>query len=236
MYAREYRSTRPHKAIFFHLSCLTLICSAQVYAKPDMRPLGPNIADKGSVFYHFSATSFDSVDGTRHYRVWTAVPNTTAPASGYPILYMLDGNAVMDRLDDELLKQLSEKTPPVIVAVGYQTNLPFDLNSRAYDYTPAAESRKTDLHSGRFSRKSGGSNNFRQLLETRIAPKVEQGLNIDRQRRGPSLDDYYNGSIAAAYGGTPTAASSCWIPGCPPLTSGRTTAPARRWAEVMMLC
>lgn len=123
MYAREYRSTRPHKAIFFHLSCLTLICSAQVYAKPDMRPLGPNIADKGSVFYHFSATSFDSVDGTRHYRVWTAVPNTTAPASGYPILYMLDGNAVMDRLDDELLKQLSEKTPPVIVAVGYQTNL-----------------------------------------------------------------------------------------------------------------
>ncbi|ELT0356973.1 catecholate siderophore esterase IroE, partial [Escherichia coli] len=159
MYAREYRSTRPHKAIFFHLSCLTLICSAQVYAKPDMRPLGPNIADKGSVFYHFSATSFDSVDGTRHYRVWTAVPNTTAPASGYPILYMLDGNAVMDRLDDELLKQLSEKTPPVIVAVGYQTNLPFDLNSRAYDYTPAAESRKTDLHSGRFSRKSGGSNN-----------------------------------------------------------------------------
>ncbi|HAM4832801.1 TPA: catecholate siderophore esterase IroE, partial [Escherichia coli] len=41
-----------------------------------------------------------------------------------------------------------------------------------------------DLHSGRFSRKSGGSNNFRQLLETRIAPKVEQGLNIDRQRRG----------------------------------------------------
>ena len=32
MYAREYRSTRPHKAIFFHLSCLTLICSAQVYA------------------------------------------------------------------------------------------------------------------------------------------------------------------------------------------------------------
>ena len=93
MYAREYRSTRPHKAIFFHLSCLTLICSAQVYAKPDMRPLGPNIADKGSVFYHFSATSFDSVDGTRHYRVWTAVPNTTAPASGYPILYMLDGKA-----------------------------------------------------------------------------------------------------------------------------------------------
>ncbi len=96
MYAREYRSTRPHKAIFFHLSCLTLICSAQVYAKPDNAATGAEYNDKGSVFYYFSVTSFDSVDGTRHYRVWTAVPNTTA-ASGYPILYMLDGNAVMDR-------------------------------------------------------------------------------------------------------------------------------------------
>ena len=66
MYAREYRSTRPHKAIFFHLSCLTLICSAQVYAKPDMRPLGPNIADKGSVFYHFSTTSFKKLYSSYH--------------------------------------------------------------------------------------------------------------------------------------------------------------------------
>lgn len=187
-----------------------------------MQPLGPNIADKGSAFYHFSVNSFDSADGSRHYRVWTAVPNKAAPASGYPILYMLDGNAVMDRLNDDLLKQLAEKSPPVIVAVGYQTNLPFDLNGRAYDYTPAAESGKTDTRNGRFSRKSGGSNDFRQLLETRIAPKVEQGLNIDRQRRG--------------LWGTPTAACSCWMPGCPPLISGRTTAPARRWAEAMMRC
>jgi predicted alpha/beta superfamily hydrolase len=97
---------------------------------------------------------------------------------------MFDGNAVMDRLSDELPKQLAENSPPVIVAVGYQTTLPFDLNGRTYDYTPASESEKTDAGNGRFSRKSGGSNDFRQLLETRIAPKVEQGLNIDRQRRG----------------------------------------------------
>ncbi|KAB2492384.1 alpha/beta hydrolase, partial [Enterobacter hormaechei] len=180
MYAREYRPTRSRKALVTLLSGLTLIWNAHAFAKPDMQPLGPNIADKGSAFYHFSVNSFDSADGSRHYRVWTAVPNKAAPASGYPILYMLDGNAVMDRLNDDLLKQLAEKSPPVIVAVGYQTNLPFDLNGRAYDYTPAAESGKTDTR----SRKSGGSNDFRQLLETRIAPKVEQGLNIDRQRRG----------------------------------------------------
>lgn len=43
----------------------------------------------------------------------------------------------MDRLPETLLKQLADHSPPVIVAIGYQTNLPFDLNGRAYDYTPA---------------------------------------------------------------------------------------------------
>ena len=158
MYARESRSTRPRKALFAVLSCLTLSYSASGLAKPDMQPLGPNIADKGSAFYHFSVNQFDSADGARHYRVWTAIPNKAAPPTGYPVLYMLDGNAVMDRLSDELLKQLAAQSPPVIVAVGYQTNLPFDLNGRAYDYTPAVR-KNNETYVGR---KSGGSEDFRQ--------------------------------------------------------------------------
>ncbi|WEF28826.1 alpha/beta hydrolase [Klebsiella aerogenes] len=185
MYARESRSTRPRKALFAVLSCLTLGYSASGLAKPDMQPLGPNIADKGSAFYHFSVNQFDSADGARHYRVWTAVPNKAAPPTGYPVLYMLDGNAVMDRLSDELLKQLAAQSPPVIVAIGYQTNLPFDLSGRAYDYTPAAQANgKTHSASGRPGRKSGGIDDFRQLLETHIAVKAEQGLQINPQRRG----------------------------------------------------
>lgn len=179
MHTSESRSTRPRKALYAILSCFPLIYSAQGFARPDMQPLGPNIADKGSTFYHFSVSQFDSADGARHYRVWTAVPNKAAPPSGYPVLYMLDGNAVMDRLSDELFKQLTEQSPPVIVGVGYQTNLPFDLNSRSYDYTPAVR-KNNETYAGR---KSGGSEDFRQLLETRIAVKAEQGLQINPQRR-----------------------------------------------------
>ncbi|MGV0239352.1 alpha/beta hydrolase [Klebsiella aerogenes] len=179
MYARESRPTRPRRTLFTIFFCLPLIYSAQGFARPDMQPLGPNIADKGSAFYHFSVNQFDSADGARHYRVWTAVPNKAAPPTGYPVLYMLDGNAVMDRLSDELFKQLAEQSPPLIVAVGYQTNLPFDLNGRAYDYTPAVR-KNNETYAGR---KSGGSEDFRQLLETRIAAKAEQGLKINPQRR-----------------------------------------------------
>lgn len=133
MYGRQYHNKCYRMALFLVSFCF----SALSYAQPDMQPLGPNIADKGSGYYHFRVNDFQSADGARHYRVWTAIPNKAAPPSGYPVLYMLDGNAVMDRLPEALLKQLADHSPPVIVAIGYQTNLPFDLNGRAYDYTPA---------------------------------------------------------------------------------------------------
>lgn len=146
-----------------------------------MRPLGPNIADRGSAYYHFNVAYFDSLDGERHYKVWTAIPNAAPPAEGYPILYALDGNAVMDRVSDSLLAQLTQKTPPVIVAVGYQTTLPFDQNARAYDYRPTVKENSAD--SGRDSRKSGGSEAFRQLLQNTIVENVERGMKIDPRRR-----------------------------------------------------
>ncbi len=39
----------------------------------------------------------------------------------------------MDKLDDAFLQQLFAGSPPVIVAIGYQTALPFDTAARSYD-------------------------------------------------------------------------------------------------------
>lgn len=186
MYGRKYQNGGRRRVLFSAISCMTLLYGAKGDAKPDMAPLGPNIADRGSAFYHFRVDNFDSADGKRHYRVWIGIPDKTPPASGYPILYMLDGNAVMDRLSESLLKQLAEKSPPVIVAVGYQTHLPFDLNGRAYDYTPTLDVKSGDVEevNGRYRRKGGGSEGFRQLLEVRISPNAERGIKIDPERRG----------------------------------------------------
>ncbi len=161
----------------------TFLFAIKSDARPDMTPLGPNIADKGSLFYHFSVNEFDSADGKRHYKVWTGVPNKTPPPSGFPILYLLDGNAVMDRLSEPLLKKLSENNPPVIVAVGYQTVEPFELNARSFDYTPPVTARGKQCQQQR-SRECGGSIIFQHLLEETIAPVAERGLNIDTHKRG----------------------------------------------------
>lgn len=188
---------------------LPLLYAINSYARPDMTPLGPNIADKGSAFYHFTLNKFDSADGQRHYKVWTAIPDKAPPASGYPTLYMLDGNAVMDRLSDTLLQKLSEHNPPVLVVIGYQTTAPFDVIGRAYDYTPPVkeshgESDKLDLH----GRKGGGSAVFRKLLEETMAPQAEKGLKIDHAKRqiwGHSyggvfvLDAYLSSSFFSTY-------------------------------------
>jgi len=160
--------------------CSFIATSAQ--ARPDMTPLGPNIADKGSAFYHFSVRTLDSADGKRHYKIWTGVPDKSPPPGGFPVMYLLDGNAVMDRLSDSLLQKLSAQNPPVIVAVGYQTDKPFDLLARSYDYTPPVADNEG---SGPFrGRKGGGDAAFRRLLEETIAPLAEKGLRINADKRG----------------------------------------------------
>ncbi|HBW3361981.1 TPA: alpha/beta hydrolase [Klebsiella pneumoniae] len=168
---------------------LTLAIGALFYssgsiARPDLQPLGPNVADKGSAFYHFTQRQYDSADGERHYRVWTAVPDKAPPAAGYPVLYMLDGNAVMDKLDDAFLQQLFAGSPPVIVAIGYQTALPFDTAARAWDYTPPLKTHEPRAGKPALPpRKTGGNDAFRQLLTETMVPQTEANLKIDPHQR-----------------------------------------------------
>ncbi|MDN4625468.1 alpha/beta hydrolase [Erwinia sp. PsM31] len=174
-FTRNARAACRLGALFF-----TCFYTTGAWCQPDMRPSGPNIADKGSAFYHFRVSTLDSADGQRHYKIWTGIPNKKAPPAGFPVMYLLDGNAVMDRLSERLLQTLSAQNPPVIVAVGYQTTLPFDLAARTYDYTPP-DGEKSARPGGR---KGGGDAIFRRLLEEKIAPQAERGLKINSAGRG----------------------------------------------------
>lgn len=199
---------------------ITFIPVTDGYSRPNMSPLGPNIAEKGSTFYHFTVNNFNSADGKRHYRVWTGIPDKAPPVAGYPVLYMLDGNAVMDRLSDGLLETASEHNPAVLIVTGYQTDKPFDLEARSYDYTPLVledgeECNKQAIR----GRACGGSTIFRQMLETEIAPQAERGLKINPAQRGIwghsfgglfVLDSWLNSSFFKAYYATSPSLNSDW--------------------------
>ena len=84
----------------------------------------------------------------RHYQVWLAIPEQTidhqlsnnSVKTPSKLLYMLDGNASIDDLEKETLRLLFKSTPqkpaPALVFIGYQTPYRFDVDARAYDYTP----------------------------------------------------------------------------------------------------
>jgi predicted alpha/beta superfamily hydrolase len=156
-----------------------LVCP--VFAQPDLsQKIGNTIADTGSEFYRFEKFESDSDDGERHYKIVVAVPKTETPKNGFSVIYLLDGNAAMAALNDELFSRL--KIPlPVIVAIGYQTEFRFDVVSRAFDYTPAPTNGSEPKDER--GRKGGGADLFAKFIETKIKPKTESLVPINKQHQ-----------------------------------------------------
>ncbi|THU03698.1 alpha/beta hydrolase [Lampropedia puyangensis] len=144
-------------------------------------PIGPTVADLPSPYYQFEKLRFDSRDGKRHYRVYVGIPRSPAPQEGYPVLYMLDGNAAMHTLKEADLEKLAQNNPPVLVGIGYDVPTRHDVVARAFDYTPPvlAEdgSPKSDVVDR--SRPGGGAELFLDLIESTIRPAVAARTSID---------------------------------------------------------
>ena len=54
MLIRKFCSAYPPKGRIFIAALVFAFYGINADAKPDMRPLGPNIADRGSAYYHFN--------------------------------------------------------------------------------------------------------------------------------------------------------------------------------------
>lgn len=153
-------------------------------AQPNLaQKVGPTVADPSSPaanVYRFEQWALDAADGARRYRVQLAVPRRAAPAAGFPVLYMLDGNAAFAALTAEQLLALEQGgTPPVIVAIGYATDLRFDTTARAYDYTPPVPGPGPTVDIGAHDRPAGGADIFLALIEQQIKPAVRARVAVD---------------------------------------------------------
>lgn len=167
-------------------TCIALsLSTTSIYAKPNIQPLAKNIAEQGSQYYDFKIKEFTSKDQKRIYKVWLGVPKIPLNQDqGQYSLFMLDGNSAMSYLNDDVLKTLIEQHAPILVSIGYKSNLPFETASRSLDYTPA------DISSGKPApdprnpeRMSGGSLDFQQIILNEIAPWVEQQVKLDQNHR-----------------------------------------------------
>lgn len=163
---------------------LALALAAPVaLAQPERnQKMDTSLLQRQDLAYRFTQLDLESADGQRHYRLWVGTPNRPAPASGYPVLWMLDGNAALGALDSQQLAKLAAGQAPLLVAVGYQTEQRIERAGRTYDYTPAlpGQAEQRDPLTGL---PSGGVDAFLDLLTERMRPMVAGLAPIDLQRQ-----------------------------------------------------
>lgn len=165
------------------LALALALAAPAALAQPERnQKMDTRVLQRQDLAYRFSHLDLDSVDGQRHYRLWIGKPDRPAPAAGYPVLWMLDGNAAIGALDADLLKQLAEGQAPLLVAVGYQTEQRIERAARTYDYTPAlaGQARQLDPLT---DQPSGGVEVFFELLRQRMRPMVASVAPIDPTRQ-----------------------------------------------------
>lgn len=148
-----------------------------------------------SVFYRFEQFSLRSADAQRHYQITLAIPNGSMPKQGYPVLYMLDGDAVVGRLTDDLFAGMQGADWPVVVTIGYKKDRQV---ARVYDYTPPlvdqAQAPAISQFNGRHGNKNsqinsyggehyGGAELFWLFLEQVVKPKVAEHVTLDNTRQ-----------------------------------------------------
>lgn len=153
-----------------------LSCSVQ--AAPDLtRKVEHSWDRQGSSLYQFEQHVLASSDGQRQYRITLAKPKTAMPEQGYPVLYALDGNAALAALEDSVLAGMTGGDWPVVVAIGYDTDLYFDPQARSFDYT------FTPLQPPEDGRVYGGAEPFWQLIESRVKPLVQSRVQLNPARQ-----------------------------------------------------
>ena len=113
-----------------------------------------------------------------------SVPTGEAPSEGFPVLYVLDGNATFDRAAN-IAKSIGSGanrlglSPVAIVAIGYPKQSTFDVEKRALDYTPqaSAEFQKQAKYS------YGGADQFIQFIEKELKPAIQTKIKVNTRQQ-----------------------------------------------------
>lgn len=124
----------------------------------------------------------------RDYRIFAFKPEEAPPSGGYPVIYLLDGNALFATTVDAVRAQsrVQKKTgvsPAVVIGIGYPGDALFDP-ARYYDYTmPTQPDQIIPGPGGKPWPELGGVNEFIAFIEQDLKPEVERQFPIDDGRQ-----------------------------------------------------
>ncbi|WP_088230037.1 alpha/beta hydrolase [Bacillus cereus] len=125
----------------------------------------------------------------KEYQIHISKPKQLAPESGYPVIYVLDGNAFFQTFHEAIKIQSfrAEKTgvsPAIIVGIGYPIEGAFSGEERCYDFTPSVISKDAPLKpDGKPWSKTGGAHSFFTFIEEELKPQIENKFEIDKGKQ-----------------------------------------------------
>ncbi len=136
------------------------------------------------------------------WRVFVHVPASPAPADGWPLLVMTDGNAVIDTAIAAMEIQSAYPNgtnvlPGVIVAIGYPTDGYYDPLRRSIDLSPPPGRDYPPFVEGGPVVRTGGADRLIAYIERTLLPFIEARAPLHATRR--TLFGHSFGGLFALY-------------------------------------
>jgi len=121
-------------------------------------------------------------DSGKIYRIFVSYPAAEAPAEGWPVLYVLDGNAMFAGFaETRRIQEYHDIGKSIVVGVGYPTDKVYD-ERRLYDFTAATPPPQP--WRDQFGKlPSGGRDKFLDFLTGNLRTEIgkRHKINLDRQ-------------------------------------------------------
>ncbi|ACX87006.1 putative esterase [Pectobacterium parmentieri WPP163] len=160
---------------YFPMIVFSLMVSTSGMLPVRAEPTIPDITEQAKAQFEIKHVEMQS-DTQHTYRIFIALPHhQPAPEGGYPVLYMLDGNAQFPVAVNSY--NAKNGAAPLIIAVGYAIDKPYDVPARTRDYTPPTPLTDPDFAAG------GEAEAFYQFLQSTVKPWVEANYDVNKQKQ-----------------------------------------------------
>ncbi|WP_218014861.1 alpha/beta hydrolase [Teichococcus rhizosphaerae] len=114
------------------------------------------------------------------WRIQLARPATPPPAAGYPVLTVLDGNALFPLA--WRMREAAGAAGVALLAIGHPTEAQYDFDRRFLDLTPATPAEAFGPRRDN-PPPTGGRGRFLAFIETALRPAVAARLPVDPGRQ-----------------------------------------------------
>lgn len=139
-------------------------------------------ATSGFVMPETEVWDMESAHG-EDYRIYVSRPDGEAPEGGYPVLYVLDGNAMFASFAEaRRIHSVYDKgrDKMIVVGIGYPNNDLYD-GRRLGDFT--APVKTPELKSMFAAYPSGKRDQFREFLLNEVRPEIERRFSVNKKRQ-----------------------------------------------------